>query len=340
MLGSTYHRVQTLTQGKQYEIRTPNTLAAVRGTKFSVTYNPKMKKTFVSVTEHTVSVSPVTTGTTTKEAPTLIKEGNTASVVEPESTSNVSPSTKTLVAVSKTENVQEVKDWISENKPIDAIYDKEDDKTIFIENVIQKIHEEGKGDQKDSKGDNHEDRTKLITNVLKKIVEEKDSKDIDGTKNDKTIDIKDKTKEKEDATTKVDTKIDTKTTPAITPTTKTSDTSVNTPQATVALKKFDLSNENMSSDDEGFVDTFYNLYEKLLYVEDPVTYCKRVGAMSPVEIMNQLLAVTNKAGYILPKQTDVFALSVDMLFACKNNTMTDQLKSFRSRFDEVYPYSQ
>ena len=38
-LGSTYHRVQTLIAGKSYEVQTPSTLAAVRGTKFAVIFD-------------------------------------------------------------------------------------------------------------------------------------------------------------------------------------------------------------------------------------------------------------------------------------------------------------
>jgi hypothetical protein len=56
-LGTTYHRVEAMITGTTYQVRTPGTLAAVRGTKFAVEYEKQTKTTKVAVTEHQVLVS-------------------------------------------------------------------------------------------------------------------------------------------------------------------------------------------------------------------------------------------------------------------------------------------
>lgn len=82
-IGTTYHRVQALLSGSTYQVQTAGTLAAVRGTKFIVTYDIKTKKTKVAVTEKKVQVSTVTKamGTSTpNEESILVEEGKTVSV--------------------------------------------------------------------------------------------------------------------------------------------------------------------------------------------------------------------------------------------------------------------
>jgi hypothetical protein len=85
-LGTTYHRVETLLTGGTYQVQTPGTLAAVRGTKFAVKYDAKTKKSKVAVTEHKVEVSTIpvgsqVTGTTTPPIETMtLEEGSTVTV--------------------------------------------------------------------------------------------------------------------------------------------------------------------------------------------------------------------------------------------------------------------
>lgn len=59
LLGTTYHRVEALVTGASYEVKTAGTLASVRGTKFSVSYDNKKKKTRVAVTSHKVDIAPL-----------------------------------------------------------------------------------------------------------------------------------------------------------------------------------------------------------------------------------------------------------------------------------------
>lgn len=82
--GTTYHRVETLVTGKTYEVRTPTTLAAVRGTKFAVFYDATKKETKVAVTEHRVAINEIENMTSTStiiEDSTMVEEGKTLTYV-------------------------------------------------------------------------------------------------------------------------------------------------------------------------------------------------------------------------------------------------------------------
>ncbi len=111
LLGDTYHRIQTLASGKSYEVRTPGTLAAVRGTKFAVSYNAKAKKAKVAVTENTVLVSrPNATGTT----PVSVQVGSLAGVDE-----NLPLTASKAVSISLTKNDTSIKNWLDRNTLLD-----------------------------------------------------------------------------------------------------------------------------------------------------------------------------------------------------------------------------
>jgi hypothetical protein len=111
IMGDTYHRVTTLASGKTYEVKTPGTLAAVRGTKFAVSYNANAKKTKVAVTENTVSVSRPQATTT---EPTAVSVGSLASVNE-----NLPLSAKNALSVGLTKNDQSIKLWLDRNTLLD-----------------------------------------------------------------------------------------------------------------------------------------------------------------------------------------------------------------------------
>ncbi|MDQ5962566.1 MAG: hypothetical protein QG653_373 [Patescibacteria group bacterium] len=126
LVGDTYHRVQELSQGKNYEVRTPGTLAAVRGTKFAVSYNATTKKAKVAVTENKVLVSREN-ATTTK--PTEIAVGSLANVDE-----NLSPTATKTITIGLTKNDQSIKIWLDRNMLIDQYLGE--DPSQFLENFI------------------------------------------------------------------------------------------------------------------------------------------------------------------------------------------------------------
>jgi hypothetical protein len=151
--GSTYHRVEALTSGQSYEVQTPGTLAAVRGTKFAVNYNPTTKKTKVAVTEHTVDVMrlnvPAGGASSTNEL--VMTEGKTAVVVNAESgaPSPVNGGMSTIT----TANDGEMSTWVGSNRQEDAALDKikEDAKksNVDLRTEMRKVLFNDSGDHKE-----------------------------------------------------------------------------------------------------------------------------------------------------------------------------------------------
>lgn len=119
-LGTTYHRVEKFLSGGTYEVETPGTLAAVRGTRFAVKYDKKKKMTKVAVTESEVEVSKLktATGTTTREIleSTLLPQGKTVHVEE-------RATSTTSFTVLDTKNDKEMSDWVEYNRTRDEAQD-------------------------------------------------------------------------------------------------------------------------------------------------------------------------------------------------------------------------
>lgn len=142
-LGLSYHRVEKLISGSSYQVKTPGTLAAVRGTKFAINYDEEKKKTKVSVTESKVQVStiPKTTGTSTAPLPpvetVIIEEGKTVSVDTVVDAKIGAPSAMKVV---ETEKDKEMQVWTNTNK--------EDD--IKLENIKKEIEKENQDNKKES----------------------------------------------------------------------------------------------------------------------------------------------------------------------------------------------
>lgn len=121
MFGKTYHRVETLLTGKTYEVRTPTTLAAVRGTKFGVSYDMRSKETKIAVTEHKVAVEEIDTitGTTTREKEeTYVEEGKTVTVKDKKDSS-----LSDVMIMSNTKDEKEMQQLINEEVAMDEVYE-------------------------------------------------------------------------------------------------------------------------------------------------------------------------------------------------------------------------
>ncbi len=114
-LGTTYHRVEALVTGGSYEVETPGTLAAVRGTKFAVKYDNKQKVTKVAVTEHEVAVSKLEPISREVLVTMLVEEGKLASTWD-------FPSTGEII-VSDTSHDSDMKAWVDVNKEKDTLED-------------------------------------------------------------------------------------------------------------------------------------------------------------------------------------------------------------------------
>jgi hypothetical protein len=326
LLGSTYHRVTALATGNKYEVRTPNTLAAVRGTKLAVTYNPKTKKTFVAVTEHRVEVTPTKENGAADNAPVMLQEGSVADVQTSTTTPKNSTSTSSgssKMVVKNNDEVKEMKPFLEENKVIDKEFDKptNTDKRVFLEKIINTLQKEDntapETDDKAQIPKKPETRIDILNRVMKQTTSKETSQDTPPS-----------TKEPAPVVTK-------------TPAPVTEPTKSETPPAitsTRTLKDLPTNVEEFTPEQEAFIDTFYTAYEKYFFVDDVVTYCKKVSALSAKEMVTSLLAVSNSAGYVLPKQTELTSFATDLITACKDGNMTDKAQAFKTRFDIAYPY--
>lgn len=123
--GTTYHRVQKLLTGSSYQVQTAGTLAAVRGTKFVVTYDLKTQKTKVAVTENRVEVSTITkqggaSATPYAEERTVVDAGKMVSV---ETLAQASVGKKSAMHVSETALDPVMKAVVEREKKGDANLD-------------------------------------------------------------------------------------------------------------------------------------------------------------------------------------------------------------------------
>lgn len=118
-LGSTYHRIQTLLSGSTYEVRTPGTLAAVRGTKFAVKYDKNTKITKVAVTENIVQVAKQVGSRTSTEV-VLLEEGQTAKIDE---TQKATSTESRGILIVQTVTETDMKEWTERNQQIDRELD-------------------------------------------------------------------------------------------------------------------------------------------------------------------------------------------------------------------------
>ena len=319
LLGSTYHRVTSLATGNKYEVRTPNTLAAVRGTKLAVTYNPKTKKTFVAVTEHTIEVTQTKEDGSIAKAPVLIQEGNLAEVQS--STSTAQTSSTQLggsVTVRKNDEVNDIKILIEENKPLDKEYDKTplEERKQLMEKIIDSLQKESSTTKSTNEGaeTKPETRTETVIRVIKQV-------DTTTRSVEKTL----------PTTVKEEIKV-------VTPLqSEVAATKVSEVVSTRKLIIFTAS-EDPSKEEETFVNSFYTMYERLYLVDDAQVYCKNIGNKSAKEMLASLLTITNQAGYILPDQTELLSFGTDLTNACADGSISNKSSSFKTRFDTAYPY--
>jgi hypothetical protein len=120
-LGTTYHRVEALVTGASYEVETPGTLAAVRGTKFAVKYDKKTKTTKVAVTEHKVEVAKFEgedTASSTRKfiGKILLEEGKTARI---DARVTATTSTDGGIVILETNTDIDMKAWVDKNQARD-----------------------------------------------------------------------------------------------------------------------------------------------------------------------------------------------------------------------------
>ncbi len=141
--GTTYHRVEKLITGASYQVQTAGTLAAVRGTKFVVSYDKKIKKTKVAVTESKVEVTTITKATSTvsdhQEEVFMVETGKTVTV---DTEHRVKNKEGKLTAITEKN--------ISEDKEIDIVVKREKKGDDDLE-IIKKESKEKKFNKREER---------------------------------------------------------------------------------------------------------------------------------------------------------------------------------------------
>ncbi len=316
-LGNTYHRVEALISGKTYEVQTPGTLAAVRGTKFAVSYDKIKAVTKVAVTEHSVSVArvkksfEVNATTTTPEMKleeVSVSEGDTVKVSEAQATTTPPKGTKPVpptptLLVSKIEEDTEVKTWVEENKAKDPIIEKlktdTPDKKEYrkeLENILQKEAETSLQSQ-----DKPTDTTQPAPTTIKPLV-------VDPNKvvAPKTTDV---------TKTVITTKIVASTTPIV-----------------PVIKKID---------EETFFDKFNTIFVKNFYVENDDSICSLTTTTSAR--VKEVSDYATTSGYPFPAGTteSLTKFSDDIIYYCKNGKGDARVRTtLQTRFDDEFPFKQ
>lgn len=350
-LGSTYHRVASLLQGETYEVRTPGTLAAVRGTKFSVTYDKSKKITRIATTEHVVAVSPIDdiTGVATG-TPKSIEEGNVGVVADKKevassSTQGGKPQERSIAVLALT-SVPEEKKWISQNKEVDRVLDSHKEvkeKREIIKDLMKELKQEDENSQStstpavsststpSSPKKQSKDRVEVVKKAVQKVeIRQKEKKN--ATPENKDIQLPAKT-----ATTTASKEIVKPTVPAV--------SGVSSPATeqvtqTPTLKSFSMVGETLNPEDQAFIDGFYTLYEKYFFVDGTGAVCTMDANQTGASMVANLEKIANAAGYVLPRKTELLALADSIVAACKDGTISSKVPTLQTNFDVVYPFSQ
>lgn len=144
-LGNTYHRVKTLESGQQYEVRTPGTLAAVRGTKFAVLLDGKTKKANVKVMESKVNVKKLDSTKPLKEVPVVLEEVDVpegSQVDVPDTSIQI---TRPMAIVMMKKEDRQDGGWIERNEIVDEATEKPEGRRAFIEKMVEDAKNEKEG---------------------------------------------------------------------------------------------------------------------------------------------------------------------------------------------------
>lgn len=287
-LGSTYHRVEALITGATYEVETPGTLAAVRGTKFAVKYDKKKKETKVAVTERQVDVARLKERLSATGAREIIEqitllEGKTARL-DAQATSTA------FIPVVDTSTDADMKTWVETNQRRDKVLDSLEDGTRSPEEV----------------------RTELRS-LLSGQKSEEDFRHPDGD----TPETKENTRTKTEDIPRTETKPATQTKPTTTTTEPkpTTDDSA-TAQQSVILKL----------GEEEFFDKFNTLFVNHFYLDEKDTPCSI--RVTPTERVRLVSSFAAESGYAFTSRTLLdFAQAIDAYCANKDVSLKAKLQA-------------
>lgn len=298
--GTTYHRVEKLVTGGSYQVQTPETLAAVRGTKFAVLYDLKTKKTKVSVTESQVEVSKTFSGasatsTSEEKESQMIKEGQTAVV---EAHVEGAPEQKKFIAIIKTETDEEMQKMVSEEKKKDAVLEDIKKRGTDKENIreeVKKVLFNDKEEDQNSQQPSQEKTTGLETKEQATTQESAKKEEVP-----KEVNKEESIAIKKEVTT--------------------------SSSPVVGIKKLT---------EEAFFTQFETMFIDYFYLDDKEIACST--GLSPEEKVRKVTSFANNNGYPFTKSTKLlsFASAIDAYCLKKDSSLK---ASLQVRFDEEYPF--
>lgn len=284
-LGNTYHRVKTLISGQQYEVRTPGTLAAVRGTSFAVSLDKKTKKTNVKVTESKVSVKKLDSTKPMNEAPLVLEEV----IVEKDSQVDV-PDTSTqitrpLAPVRMQEKDTRDSGWMEKNIMIDQVIEKPEIRKAFIEKMVEEAKEEKKGITDKERMEAFRERVKLF--------KEQNNIETPTTLNEEGKKLLAQRPAPENTVLNVNPVVTAKDVPAVAPEDE------NLPPL----------DPNMTDGADPFVREFDRRYEYWFPIyADKATLCSRVNPLTPEILKARLLAFETNYKGVVPNKDGIYVL--------------------------------
>ncbi len=317
-LGTTYHRVETLLTGSSYQVETPGTLAAVRGTKFAVKYDEKLKKTKVSVSEHKVQVRTVTsssqTGTTTvSEEETTVEEGKTVSV----DISRKAKDHKSALTTTETLKDKEMRVWIDVNKKEDAkleeIKHQNFDKEEFRKEIRKNLFNDTLPEKKINEIKKNIDQENKLNGIERKV-------DIQENKLEDTSNIK-RDVEKPAVIENPVIKKEVIVKPVI-------NTVVTSPIVRPVVKKLD---------EDEFFDKFNNIFTNYFYL-DEVDFACNIKVL-PQERVRVVVSFGTENGYPFTNNSNLLSFAQAIDAYCKNKDAGMKVK-LQARFDDDFPYNQ
>ena len=326
-LGRTYHRVEALVTGAHYQVQTPGTLAAVRGTKFSVFYDKAKKETKVSVTEHKVEVSTTprptnqdSTSTNDKPETFFVEEGKTAKVRDH---NDDKKKTVSLVTVVDTE------------KDTDTVLKKR----IREELVIDKhLEEEKKTDSPKIKVDTEIIRERIKRDVIKLKDGDGDSylKEANGRDAKETLEIKTGVNVEGRTEVKTDVKTDDRTAIKKEAVEVAKDATDQITKTEAVTKNIEVRGERggVKLSEEAFFTKFEPLFIGYFYLDDDDAPCRKdVKAEERVRVVT---AFAKENGYPFTKDSLLsFGQEIDSYCSSKDKGVKVKLQA---RFDDEYPF--
>lgn len=322
-IGTTYHRVEKLITGGSYEVKTPGTLAAVRGTKFAVTYDSNTKNTEVMVTEHQVEVMEAEENKDTQASSTqsqgkkerksmIVKENQMLVVSEVKiASSSQTAETEKKMELKDLKKDLKMKKWVEEN--------------MNREESVNKVKLDV-GDRKEEVREAVKDM--IIKNVdvkVFKLIKEEVKKESEGSEN----------KSGSNTEVKSDTSSELNKT-NISNTNTTTNNTTNTTTVTTTVRTIATTTPKVVLSDEEFYTKFEDLFIKYFYVEDGDEICKlTITPEAKVLAVNKLASDNGKA---FSKST-LLSFGEAIARYCASSTRDEKTRiDLQSRFDGEYPF--